>query len=140
MKIDAGAVVCIDAELSGEVSVGDGCVIHPRASLIGAAGPLVLGTGNIVEERALIATAEDRTLKIGNNNVFEVGCRVESISIGDANIVEARAILGAGTVIGNGCCIGAGVVIPPGTVVPDHTVIWGSNREQRRIEESMEVS
>ena len=44
---------------------------------------------------------------IGNNNVFEVDCVVESRRIGDNNIVESKARVGRPTVLTNGCVIGA---------------------------------
>lgn len=31
------------------------------------------------------------TLRIGNNNVFEVGCIVETSSIGDNNVLECKS-------------------------------------------------
>lgn len=40
----------------------------------------------------LLFSGED-TMVIGNNNVFEVDCRVESKKIGDNNIVESKGKL-----------------------------------------------
>eukprot|EP00698_Gefionella_okellyi_P019429 TRINITY_DN5952_c0_g1_i1.p1 TRINITY_DN5952_c0_g1~~TRINITY_DN5952_c0_g1_i1.p1 ORF type:complete len:180 (-),score=29.72 TRINITY_DN5952_c0_g1_i1:306-797(-) len=134
------AIVCLDAEVSGNVVIGDGCMIQPRASIIASGGAIVLGCGNIVEERALLATSEDFVLKIGNHNVFEVACRVESRSIGDANIIEPRAVLSPGSVIGSGCVIGAGVIIPPNAIIRDCTTVWGPQLSERIVEGAIEAN
>lgn len=50
-----GAVVCEESTLRGYITIGAKTVIHPRASIIAEAGPIIIGEGNIVEEMAVIA-------------------------------------------------------------------------------------
>lgn len=165
MKIESGAIVCIDAEVVGDVRIGagmsqfvfqssdfiSGTVIHPRASVISspkadiegtvvdAGGPINLGGGNIIEEKAVLLTTDGRTMQIGSSNVFEVGCRIESSVIGDGNVIECRAVLGPNSVLGNGCVIGAGVVISAGTVLPDDCIVFGPTAERQIVPGTMEV-
>jgi len=65
---------------------------------------------------------ELRTMKIGSNNVFEVGCIIEG-DIGNNNTIESKAHIMAGSVIGDGCIIGAGVKIGQHERIPDNTVV-----------------
>lgn len=59
MQIDAGAVVCADAELRGEVVIGAGSVVQPGAKLLALGGPIVLGKNVVIEERAELVNRRD---------------------------------------------------------------------------------
>uniref|UniRef100_A0A667Y4N5 Dynactin subunit 6 n=1 Tax=Myripristis murdjan TaxID=586833 RepID=A0A667Y4N5_9TELE len=54
VKIAAGAVVCVESEIRGDVTIGARTVVHPKARIIAEAGPIVIGEGNLIEEQALI--------------------------------------------------------------------------------------
>ncbi|MCJ8749051.1 hypothetical protein PDJAM_G00171690 [Pangasius djambal] len=83
VKIAAGAVVCVESEIRGDVTIGPRTVIHPKARIIADAGPIIIGEGNLIEEQALIINSypenimpdtegyEPKTMTIGTNNVFE---------------------------------------------------------------------
>ncbi|KAG8248171.1 Dynactin subunit 6 [Homalodisca vitripennis] len=118
-------------------------VIHPKASLIAEAGPIMIGENNIIEEQtSIIYTSEEKTnienpvpLTIGVNNVFEVGCEIHAKTIGDHNVFEPKwcngehgtqeGYVGQDVVIGNGCIIGAGCRVTVAEKLPDQTVITG---------------
>lgn len=79
-KIAAGAVVCVESEIRGDVTIGETIfvlhflpfspfsvsiflclvpagartVVHPKARIIAEAGPIIIGEGNLIEEQALI--------------------------------------------------------------------------------------
>jgi dynactin-6 len=103
-------------------------------------GPIVIGPGNVVDELAVLITKGGRSLTIGSNNHFEVGCRVESRFIGDGNVIGVRAVLGPDSCLGSGCIIGPGVFIPPGTVLADDTIVYTSLRDQQVVERTAEVT
>jgi dynactin-6 len=54
VKIAPGAMVCNECELHGDITIGSMTVIHPKASIIAEAGPIIIGECNIVEEQARI--------------------------------------------------------------------------------------
>jgi dynactin-6 len=54
LKISAKAIVCQEAQLSGDVTVEDGTVIHPKVTIIAEAGPIIIGMNNILEEQVVI--------------------------------------------------------------------------------------
>uniref|UniRef100_A0A7N6AXX1 Dynactin subunit 6 n=1 Tax=Anabas testudineus TaxID=64144 RepID=A0A7N6AXX1_ANATE len=122
-KIAAGAVVCVESEIRGDVSIGARTVVHPKARIIAEAGPVIIGEGNLIEEQALIINSypenimpdtegvEPKTMIIGANNVFEVGC----------------ADLGRNVILTSGCIVGACCHINTCEVVPENTVVYGSN-------------
>jgi dynactin-6 len=47
-------MVCNECELRGDITIGSMTVVHPRASIVAEAGPIIIGDCNIVEEQARI--------------------------------------------------------------------------------------
>merc|ERR1712018_477891 len=96
VKIAPGAAVCAECELKGDITIGPRTVIHPKSHIIAEAGPIIIGENNLIEELSYIrnmapegddANNPNQTVMIiGNNNVFETGCRSEALKIGDNNI------------------------------------------------------
>ncbi|KAM9407883.1 dynactin subunit 6 isoform 2-T2 [Salvelinus alpinus] len=118
-NIAAGAVVCVESEIRGDVTIGPRTVVHPKARIIAEAGPIIIGEGNLIEEQALIINSyaenimpdtegvEPKTMTIGINNVFEVGCVSQALKIGDNNVIESKADLGKNVILTSGCIVGA---------------------------------
>lgn len=46
--------MCQDVELKGDITIGSGTVIHPKATIFAIAGPIVIGANCIVEESSVI--------------------------------------------------------------------------------------
>ncbi|KAG7458874.1 hypothetical protein MATL_G00225230 [Megalops atlanticus] len=142
-KIAAGAVVCVECEIRGDVTIGPRTVVHPKARIIAEAGPIVIGEGNLIEEQALIINGypenimpdaegvEPKTMTIGTNNVFEVGCTSQALKIGDNNVIESKAEVGRNVILTSGCIIGACCQVNTCEVIPENTVIYGSGCMRR---------
>jgi dynactin 6 len=58
-------------------------------------------------------------LIIGDYNLFEVGCRIESPSIGSYNVFEPKARVTYSTAVGSECHISSGVVVLPRYPLPN---------------------
>ncbi|GFS42256.1 dynactin subunit 6 [Trichonephila inaurata madagascariensis] len=136
--IAPGAVVCKESELVGEITIGSRTVIHPKAHIIAEAGPIVIGESNLIEEQVQIINKSKNKnsdvqtpMVIGANNVFEVGAYVESVKIGDNNVLESKCIVGKNTQLTSGCVIGAKCELTCNEIIPENTVIYGSNCERR---------
>ncbi|XP_066271063.1 dynactin subunit 6-like isoform X2 [Branchiostoma lanceolatum] len=137
VKVMPGAVVCTEAELKGDITIGSRTVVHPKARIIAEGGPIVIGESNLIEEQVLIINRADKTapepvtMEIGVNNVFEVGCNCESLRIGDNNVVEAKARVGRQTELSSGCVIGSYCEVSSKEVIPDNTVVYGKKCVRR---------
>ncbi|XP_066576497.1 dynactin subunit 6 [Amia ocellicauda] len=142
-KIAAGAVVCVESEIRGDVTIGPRTVVHPKARILADAGPIIIGEGNLIEEQALIRNAfpenmtpdsegvEPKTMTIGTNNVFEVGCKSQALKIGDNNVIESKAEVGRNVILTSGCIIGACCQVNTCELIPENTVIYGSGCMRR---------
>ncbi|KAF8518372.1 trimeric LpxA-like protein [Hysterangium stoloniferum] len=131
--IHSKAVVCQDVELKGDITIGAGTVVHPKATIFALASPIVIGQGCIIEEGAIIVNRRKEIMRIGDDNLFEIGCRVESPSIGHANTISTRARVHHTVRLTSYCIIGAGCLVAPSEdeILEDFTVIYGSASERR---------
>ncbi|XP_011494591.1 PREDICTED: dynactin subunit 6 isoform X1 [Ceratosolen solmsi marchali] len=139
IKIGSGALVCEEAILKGDITIGSHTVVHPRASIIAEAGPIIIGEGNIIEEMSTIINriSPDDTGTpvqiIGNYNVFEVDSTCEASKVGDNNVLECKAYVSKQVELTNGCVIGASCSLRDEEVVPENTIIYGSQCHRREM-------
>ncbi|XP_055329372.1 dynactin subunit 6-like isoform X2 [Paramacrobiotus metropolitanus] len=124
------AIVPKETELKGEITIGQGTVLHPSCKIIAENGPIVIGEGNIIEEKAIIRNrfpvGEDgtrKTLYIGSRNLLEAYSVVEG-SVGNNNSILCKARIGPLTTISTGCVIGVMCSINSDeTLAPDTIII-----------------
>ncbi|XP_042897734.1 dynactin subunit 6 isoform X1 [Parasteatoda tepidariorum] len=133
VTIAPGAIVCKECELQGDVTIGSRTIIHPKARIIAETAPIIIGEANLIEEQVHIWNVSDPPIPmmIGANNVFEVGAYVESLNIGDHNVLESKCKVGKNTKLTTGCIIGAKCELTCCETIPENTVIFGENRERR---------
>ncbi|XP_033112354.1 dynactin subunit 6-like [Anneissia japonica] len=144
VKIAPGAVVCVEAELKGDITVGARTVIHPKARIIAEGGPIIIGESNLIEEQVVIINKKldknepsspkpaPQTMIIGANNVMEVGSRCEALRVGNNNIIESKAVVGHQTELSSGCIVGAFCQLTSSELLPENTVIFGENCSRRQ--------
>ncbi|KAG1841311.1 trimeric LpxA-like protein [Suillus subalutaceus] len=131
--IHSRAVVCQDVELKGDITIGPGTVVHPKATIFAIAGPIIIGSGCIIEEAAIIVNRRKEVMRVGDNNLFEIGCRVECPSVGNFNTISTRARVHHTVRITNYCVIGAACLVVPtdDETLDDYTSIFGPAAERR---------
>ncbi|GAK64665.1 trimeric LpxA-like protein [Moesziomyces antarcticus] len=112
-------IIAQDADLRGEISVGSGTVIHPKATILALQAPISIGSDCIIEETAVIVNRTSQPIKIGDANLFEVGCRIEAASIGSCNVFEPKSKVAHNVAIGSNCVVGAGCTLLPRPVTDD---------------------
>ncbi|KGB74217.2 dynactin 6 [Cryptococcus deuterogattii R265] len=142
------SLICADTDLRGPITIGPNVIIHPRATIYAAAGPIVLGERCIVEEGCIIVNRKKDTMRIGENNHFMVGCRIESPFIGDNNTFQPRSTASAGVIVTDNCIISAGTILLPSPAhtderpetLPPYTVIYGAESSRRTWDGSGQVA
>lgn len=136
IKILVGALVCEESKLRGEITIGAGTIVHPSATIIAEAGPIVIGEKCLIEEQAKIihrSTFDKQdsdsipVLSIGANNVFEADCTVEACKIGDNNIFESKCYVGNKVTVTDGCIIGAGCRLTEEQILKKNVIVYGAN-------------
>ncbi|KAK4686613.1 dynactin 6, partial [Tremellales sp. Uapishka_1] len=129
------SVICQDVELKGDITVGAGTVIHPKATILAIGGPIVMGSDCVVEEMAIIVNRNKGIMRIGDDNMFMVASRVESPSIGDSNTFQPRSKASSAVTISDHCTLSANtILLPLGTdheTLPPYTVVYGEDSSRR---------
>ncbi|XP_033208532.1 dynactin subunit 6 [Belonocnema kinseyi] len=142
LKIAAGAVVCDESILKGDITIGPRTVVHPKAIILAESGPIIIGEGNIIEEMATIINRLPEGAPklptvpvqiIGNYNVFEVDSTCEAHKVGDNNILETKAFVGRDVELTNGCIVGAACSVSEPEILPENTIIYGSQCQRREM-------
>lgn len=141
---------CEESTFSGDITVSTGSIIHPRVSIIAKSGPIIIGENCLIEEYTTIihdtGVASDATLEkppvlvIGPNNVFEVGCTVEALKIGERNTFECKSYVSSAVKVSNNCVIGAGCKLIGEHDLPENSIIHGRGCDQREAIEKSAVS
>ncbi|KAL3997195.1 Bacterial transferase hexapeptide (six repeats) family protein [Acanthocheilonema viteae] len=131
--IASDAVVCKEAILKGDITIGSGTVVHPTAVIRATNGPIIIGENNNIEETCVIENLNEngQTLSIGRDNVFEIGSVVHAPKIGDNNVFGVRCKVGPNTTVTRGCFIGVNCVAMLQEELPENTVIYGKNNSRR---------
>ncbi|XP_022648213.1 dynactin subunit 6-like isoform X1 [Varroa jacobsoni] len=132
LAVTEGATVVRECVLAGEVSFGTRTVVHPTAQILAEKGPIIIGEGNLIEEKVKIVNNSEEPLIIGNHNVFEVGAVVQARSVGDHNTFECLSLVGPRVAVGNGCTVGAGCHISTEETLGDDIVVYGANCDRKR--------
>ncbi|KAK1924755.1 hypothetical protein DB88DRAFT_486665 [Papiliotrema laurentii] len=130
------ALICQDTNLQGEITIGAGCIVHPKASILALGGPIVIGQNCVIEETAAIVNKTQGVMSIGEGNVFMIGSRVESPRVGDFNVFHPRSFASSLVHVTDHCNLGAGTVAlpldPMGTdTLAPYTVVYGADSSRR---------
>ncbi|KAG8925173.1 hypothetical protein FRC03_009014 [Tulasnella sp. 419] len=131
--IHSKAIVCQDVELKGDITIGSGTVVHPKATIFAVAGPIVIGANCIIEEAVIIVNRRKDIMRIGDDNLFEIGCRVEAPSIGNFNTISTRARIHHTARLTSYCVIGPGTLLVPeeDETLDEYTVVYGTGAQRR---------
>eukprot|EP00759_Apiculatamorpha_spiralis_P055414 PhF_6_TR7742/c0_g1_i1/m.11206/K10428/DCTN6; dynactin 6 len=127
------------AYVSRDVVFGHGCVVHPCCKIEAKYGPIIIGEYCVFEEMCEIQNVNDKQtdgtippMTIGSNNLFRVGCKIQSKKIGSNNVFDVRSKLLPGSEIADGCVVRATCQVNPYTCVAANTIVYGSLNELTR--------
>lgn len=116
-KITAGSrcTIAQDVDVRGNIQIGNETVVHPKAIIhaVHEQGSIVIGARCIVEELAQIVHRGPGQMTIGDQNLFEVGCRVESPRIGSHNTFACKSRTTEDVAIQDFTTVGAGCIAEP---------------------------
>lgn len=101
--------------------IGENCIFEEYSTII---------------NKTLPTDSEPITMTIGANNIFEVGCRVESRNIGEKNIFECKSFVSPHVIVSNGCVVGAGCQLLGDQELKEKTVVFGRDCQQREAIET----
>ncbi|KAK0664827.1 Dynactin subunit 6 [Lasiodiplodia hormozganensis] len=142
--IHPSAIIANHAVLTGHhaITIAAGAVIHPNAKITSLHGPVVIGEGCIVYEKATVGIPEleggqGRGVVLDKNVVVEASAVVQAALVGEGTIIGTDAKVGLGSAVGMFCQLAPRTELPPHSELPDYMVVYGSN--QRRLNHSLQT-
>ncbi|KAL1652340.1 hypothetical protein SLS58_000467 [Diplodia intermedia] len=105
--IHPSAIVANHAVLTGHhaITIAAGAVVHPNAKITSLHGPVVIGEGCIVYEKATVGIPEleggqGRGVVLDKNVVVEASAVVQAALVGEGTVIGTDAKVGLGSAVG----------------------------------------
>ncbi len=115
-----------DANVIGDVALGEDCGIWFAATLRGDNERISVGARSNIQEGSTLHTDIGFPLDIGEDCTIGHRAIVHGCAIGAGSLIGMGAIVFNGARIGRGCLVGAGALVTEGKAFPDHSLIVGS--------------
>ena len=111
----------------GNVKMGKGVVLKPRAVLRGDGQDIKIGNGVMFLSRSTVHIAND-LLGAGIGDYSGIGrySLIHACTIGKSVLVGDQAVIMAGSVLGDECLVTANSLIPPGKRFSNNVIIDGA--------------
>jgi carbonic anhydrase/acetyltransferase-like protein (isoleucine patch superfamily) len=114
------------AEITGDVIVGDDCIIGAGVKIIGDShGPVRIGSKVQILENTVLHLLPDNRLVIEDDVVIGPGCMIHGCKIGQHSVIEPGAIVCDYSEIGANSLVKAGSVVKQRSTFPNNAVIEG---------------
>ena len=124
-QIDATAWVAPDANIIGNIILGEKSSVWFGSTLRGDNEVIHVGVGSNVQENCVLHTDMGYPLTIGARCTIGHKAMLHGCTIGKNSLVGMGATILNGAVIGDNCLIGAGALIPEGKIIPDGSLVMG---------------
>jgi len=115
-----------DANVIGDVALGEDCGIWFTATLRGDNERISVGARSNIQEGCTLHTDIGSSLVIGEDCTIGHRAILHGCAIGAGSLIGMGSIVLNGARIGRGCLIGAGALVTEGKTFPDHSLIVGS--------------
>ena len=125
-QVAASAWVADNAQVIGDVSLGEGASVWFGATLRGDSAPIVVGAGSNIQDGSVLHADEGLPLTIGDNVTVGHQVMLHGCTVGDESLIGIGAIVLNGAKIGKNCLVGAGSLVTEGKQFPDGSMVMGS--------------
>lgn len=141
-KEQTGKTVYIahDADIIGDVRLGEGVNVWYHAVLRTEGEPVTIGEGTNVQDGCVFHTDRGFPVETGKNVTVGHGAILHGCTVGDNTIVGMGSIVLNGAKIGKNCVIGAGTLVPGGKEIPDGHLAFGNPMQIKRPLSEKEIA
>jgi carbonic anhydrase/acetyltransferase-like protein (isoleucine patch superfamily) len=122
----ASAWVADNAQVMGNVTLGEDCSVWFGATLRGDTETITVGRGSNVQDGSVLHADVGMPLVIGERVTVGHMVMLHGCTIGDESLIGIGAVVLNGVKIGKHCLVGAGSLVTEGKEFPDGSMIMGS--------------
>ncbi|MGF6176920.1 gamma carbonic anhydrase family protein [Ensifer sp. 4252] len=123
---DGSYWVAPDANIIGQVEIGEDVGIWFGATLRGDNEPIRLGARTNIQENTVIHVDPGFPVTIGEGCTIGHGAIIHGCTIGDNSLIGMGATVLNGAKIGRNCLVGANALVTEGKEFPDNSLIVGA--------------
>ena len=124
--IHPSAWVAENAQVVGNVSLGEDCSVWFGVVMRGDTERLTIGRGTNIQDASVLHADPGMPLIIGENVSVGHQVMLHGCTVGDGSLIGIGAIVLNGARIGKNCLVGAGALVTEGKEFPDGSMILGS--------------
>ncbi len=124
--IHPSAWVAENAQVVGNVSLGEDCSVWFGVVMRGDTERLTIGRGTNIQDSSVLHADPGMPLIIGENVSVGHQVMLHGCTVGDGSLIGIGAIVLNGARIGKNCLVGAGALVTEGKEFPDGSMILGS--------------
>jgi carbonic anhydrase/acetyltransferase-like protein (isoleucine patch superfamily) len=125
-QVAASAYLFESAEVTGDVVIGEDCIIGAGVKIIGDShGPVRIGARVQILENTVLHLLPDNELVLEDDVIVGPGSMIHGCHIGAGSVVEPGAIVCDGSHLGRGCLVRAGSLVRQRDVFGDHALVEG---------------
>ncbi len=125
-SIAGSAFVAWNAEVAGDVSVGEESSVWFGAAIRGDMAAVRIGNRTSVQDCAVLHVNTDRPCTIGDDSTIGHGAVLHGCSIGNSCLIGMGAVVLDWARIGDECIVGAGALVTEKKSFPPRSLILGS--------------
>ena len=114
-----------DANVIGDVQMGEDSSIWFNATLRGDNEPIIIGDGSNIQDGSVIHTDPGHECRIGKFVTVGHMVMLHGCNVGDGSLIGIGSVILNGAKIGKNCIIGAKALITEGMEIPDGSMVLG---------------
>lgn len=125
-QLAASAWVADNAQVMGDVVLGEDCSVWFGVTVRGDTDTIHIGRGSNIQDGSVLHADMGLPLTIGEHVTVGHQVMLHGCTIGDESLIGIGAIVLNGAKIGKNCLVGAGALVTEGKEFPDGSMIIGS--------------
>ena len=124
--------VAEDADVIGDVTIGNQCYIGPGARIRGDYGKILIGNCTSIQENCVLHARMEDKCEIGSNVQVGHGALLHNCTIKDYAVIGVGAVISDYSTVGVWSIVGEGAVVTSGQSIQDGKVAVGVPAKQIR--------
>ncbi len=125
-RVAASAWVAENAQVMGDVVIGEGASVWFGTTVRGDTDTITIGAGSNIQDGSVLHADVGVPLTIGADVTVGHQVMLHGCTIGDGSLIGIGAVVLNGATIGRHCLVGAGSLVTEGKAFPDGSMILGS--------------